>query len=185
MFVGRGCDAVVACYSDNYKAVPALDISRASAGFEFHLVRPTALPKLPRPPFPPALISPMSATPYTPDSLESLLKKLSLTEDAPDHEEILKHANNVLKSSKGNPRALHTKVVALLNLDRHEDALRVFTSNNDKIFLDIAVLEHAYCLYKVGKLQDALDLSQTVLAANPNARALKHIAAQTVSYTPG
>ena len=124
----------------------------------------------------------MSAAPYTPDSLESLLKNLSLSEDAPDHEEILKHANNVLKSSKGNPRALHTKIVALLNLDRHEDALRVFTSSDGKKVLDIAVLEHAYCLYKVGKLQDALDLSQKIPADNPNARALKHIAAQTVSW---
>ncbi|KAF8533156.1 hypothetical protein BDD12DRAFT_919352 [Trichophaea hybrida] len=120
----------------------------------------------------------MSAKLYTPDSLESLLKKLSLTDDGPDHEEILKHANNVLKSSKGNTHALHTKVVALLNLDRHEDALRVFTSNEGQKIADVAVLERAYCLYKVGKLQEAVELSQTAAASDQSARALKHIAAQ-------
>jgi len=126
----------------------------------------------------------MSATQYTPDSLESLLKKLSLTDDDPDHEEILKHANNVLKSSKGNTHALHTKVVALLNLDRHEDALRVFTSNEGQKIADIAVLERAYCLYKVGKLHEAVELSQTAATNDLNGRALKHITAQAVSLSP-
>ena len=123
----------------------------------------------------------MSASQFSPDSLESLLKKLSLSDDGPDHEEVLKHANNVLKSSKGSPRALHTKVVALLNLDRHEDALRVFSSSEGKKIAEAAVLERAYCLYKVGKLQEAVDVAQKAAVVGQKARALNHVAAQAVS----
>lgn len=122
----------------------------------------------------------MPASQFSPDSLESLLKNLAITDDGPDHEEILKHANNVLKSSKGHPRALHTKVVALLNLDRHEDALRVFTSPDGQKIAEVAVLERAYCLYKVGKLQEAVELAQK---GGQNSRGLKHIAAQAVSLS--
>jgi signal recognition particle subunit SRP72 len=123
----------------------------------------------------------MSAIQYSPDSLESLLKNLSLTDNGPDHEEILRHANSVLKSAKGNPRALHTKVVALLNLDRHQDALKVFTSPEGRTIAEVAVLERAYCLYKVGKLQEAVELAQKAQVDAQTARALKHIAAQAVS----
>ena len=118
---------------------------------------------------------------YTPDSLESLLKKLSLTDDTPDHVEILKHADKVLKSAKGNPRALHIKVVALLNLDRHEDALRALSSPEGQKIAVTTVLERAYCLYKVGKLQEAVDLAKKAGVEGKNVRALKHVAAQAVS----
>lgn len=120
----------------------------------------------------------MSAIKYSSDSLESLLKQLSLDDENADHEEILKHANHVLKSSKGNLRALHTRVVALLNLDRHDDALLVFNSPDGDKIKDAAVLEYAYCLYKCGKLQEAVELAQK---AGLQGRALKHIAAQAVS----
>jgi signal recognition particle subunit SRP72 len=118
---------------------------------------------------------------YSPDSLESLLKDLSLSDDGPDHEQILRHANSVLKSAKGNPRALHTKVVALLNLDRHDDALKVFAGADGQKIADVAVLERAYCLYKVGQLQEAVELAQKAEVDAQNARALKHITAQAVS----
>lgn len=127
---------------------------------------------------PPTHDSAMPASQFSSDSLESLLKNLSVTDDGPNHEEILKHANNVLKSSKGHPRALHTKVVALLNLDRHEDALKVFTSPDGQKIAETTILERAYCLYKVGKLQEAVELAQK---GGQDSRGLQHIAAQAVS----
>jgi signal recognition particle subunit SRP72 len=123
----------------------------------------------------------MSTPPYSVDSLESLLRSLSLSEDTPDHHEILKHANNVLKSSKENPRALHTKVVALLNLDHHEDALKILNSVEGRQLEGIAAIEKAYCLYKVGKLQEAVELTNIPVTSRQSERALKHIAAQAVS----
>ncbi|KAA8909169.1 hypothetical protein FN846DRAFT_1009456 [Sphaerosporella brunnea] len=120
----------------------------------------------------------MSATQYSPESLESLLKGLSLSDNGSDHEQILRHADSVLKSSQGNSLALHTKVVALLNLDRHEDAYKVFTSPQGQKIADVAVLEHAYCLYKVGKLEETVELVRKADVDPQTARALKHIAAQ-------
>ena len=53
--------------------------------------------------------------------LSSLLQRTSID----DHEEVLSSANAVLAKSKGDVQAQHAKVVALLKLDRYEDALRV------------------------------------------------------------
>lgn len=92
-----------------------------------------------------------------------------------DHHEILRAADAVLKSSKNNQDALHTKVVALLKLDRFEDALRVVDDGGDKL-VERCVLEKAYALYKTGQLAEAEELAQ-----GSNKRGVKHVAAQ-VAY---
>ncbi|KAE9367817.1 hypothetical protein N431DRAFT_349072 [Stipitochalara longipes BDJ] len=89
-----------------------------------------------------------------------------------DHEEVLKAANAVLKSSKNNSDALHTRVVALLKLDRFDDALRALDDGGDKLS-ETCVLEKAYALYKTGQLAEAEKLVQ-----GANSRGLKHVAAQ-------
>jgi len=89
-----------------------------------------------------------------------------------DHEEVLKAANAVLKSSKNNPDALHTRVVALLKLDRFDDALRALDDGGDKLS-ETCVLEKAYALYKTGQLAEAEKLVQ-----GASTRGLKHVAAQ-------
>jgi signal recognition particle subunit SRP72 len=120
----------------------------------------------------------MSAAQYTPETLEALLSSLTKTAD-PSHEEILKHANHVLKTSKGNTLALHTKAVAYLHLDRHEDALKLFESADGKKLAGVADLEHAYCLYKVGKLEEAVALAKKA-GEGEHGRAFNHISAQAV-----
>jgi len=72
---------------------------------------------------------------------------------------VLKAANAVLKSSKINPEALHTRVVALLKLDRFNDALRALDDGGDKL-AETCVLEKAYALYKTGQLAKAEELAQ-------------------------
>jgi len=91
-----------------------------------------------------------------------------------DHEEVLKAANAVLKTSK-TPDALHTRVVALLKLDRFEDALRSLDDGGDKL-AERCSLEKAYALYKTGKLEEAAALVQ-----GKEGRGLKHVSAQ-VAY---
>jgi signal recognition particle subunit SRP72 len=104
-------------------------------------------------------------------TLTSLLRGSTIE----DHEEVLKAANAVLKSSKINPEALHTRVVALLKLDRFNDALRALDDGGDKL-AETCVLEKAYALYKTGQLAEAEKLAQ-----GANTRGLKHVAAQ-VAY---
>lgn len=104
-------------------------------------------------------------------TLTSLLRSSSIE----DHEEVLKAANAVLKTSKNNNDALHTRVVALLKLDRFDDALRALDDGGDKL-AEHCVLEKSYALYKTGKLAEAEEL-----AKDADQRGLKHIAAQ-VAY---
>jgi len=105
--------------------------------------------------------------------LSSLLNSSSID----DHEEVLKQANAELKKDKSNQDALHTRVVALLKLDRFDDALRALNDGGDKL-AERCTLEKAYALYKTGKLEDA---AKIVEDSDTKPRGIKHIAAQ-VSY---
>jgi signal recognition particle subunit SRP72 len=111
----------------------------------------------------------MAANPTA--TLISLLRSSTIE----DHEEVLKAANAVLKSSKNNPDALHTRVVALLKLDRFHDALRALDDGGDKL-AERCVLEKAYAFYKTGQLAEAERLHH-----GSDKRGLKHVAAQ-VAY---
>lgn len=118
---------------------------------------------------------------YTPASLESLLQNLTIASaDEPDHEQILEHCDKVLSAAGAHPRALHTKIVALLNLDRYDDAWRVFESNGHAV--GNATLEKAYCLYKLGRLEEAQEIAKRAAdVGDRNRRGLRHVEAQAVS----
>ena len=83
-------------------------------------------------------------------SLPALLQKATLD----DHEAILKAANSTLKKSKNDANAQSARLVALLRLDRYEDALRALDEGGDQLKAR-ARLERAYALYKTGYLTEA------------------------------
>lgn len=103
-------------------------------------------------------------------SLTSLLKQSQIT----DHEELLKAANAALKSSKNDVEAQHIKVIALLKLDRFEDAVRAVESGAAGL-KEQAKLEYAYALYKSGKRKQAAEI-----AASSSSRGLQHVEAQSL-----
>ncbi|CAM1510269.1 Fc.00g006040.m01.CDS01 [Cosmosporella sp. VM-42] len=105
--------------------------------------------------------------------LSSLLRASSIT----DHEEILRAANAALKANKTDFASRHTRVVALLKLDRYDDALRAIAEGGTKLGA-ICGLENAYALYKTGKLDEATALLQ---ATGLSKRGFTHVAAQ-VAY---
>jgi signal recognition particle subunit SRP72 len=107
-------------------------------------------------------------------SLSTLLRQSSIA----DHEEVLKSCNAALKKSKNDIQAQHVKVVALLKLDRYDDALRVLEEGGDALKRS-ASLEYAYSLYRCGKLNDAAD----VAAGLDSGRGAKHVEAQAVHYS--
>jgi signal recognition particle subunit SRP72 len=104
-------------------------------------------------------------------SLLTLLKQTSLE----DHDQVLKAANNALKGAKDKTDVLHIKLVALIKLDRFDDALRVFSAGGDKL-KDRARLEYAYALYKAGRLSEAED----VAAGPQGSLGIRHVLAQAV-----
>jgi signal recognition particle subunit SRP72 len=83
-------------------------------------------------------------------TLTALLRSSSIE----DHEEVIKTCNAVLKTSRTNLEALHTRTIALLKLDRFNDALRSLDEGGSELAAR-CVLEKAYALYKTGKLEEA------------------------------
>lgn len=104
-------------------------------------------------------------------SISALLQKSTLD----DHEEILKACDAALKKSKSDLVAQHVRAVALLKLDRYDEALRLFEGSGESL-QDKAPLEYAYSLYKNGKPKEAA----AVAALLTNGRGARHMEAQAV-----
>lgn len=115
---------------------------------------------------------------YTPASLSTLLKNLSVDDE--DDEQILSHANNVLKKFKTDASALRTKLVALIKLERYDEAIKLLDSEDIKDKIDNLELERAYCLYKVGRMADAAEIAKKGAAGAKRKRGLQHVEAQSV-----
>ncbi|KAF2112646.1 hypothetical protein BDV96DRAFT_614109 [Lophiotrema nucula] len=101
-------------------------------------------------------------------SLSSLLAQASLD----DHDDILKAANAAIKKSKTDLDAHHAKVVALLKLERYEDAAKLF-EDTPKL-QEQARLEYGYALYKTGDAGKAAE----VVEDHANTRGMKHLLGQ-------
>ncbi|KAK6364404.1 Signal recognition particle subunit SRP72 [Exophiala oligosperma] len=101
-------------------------------------------------------------------ALSALLKKSTLD----DHEQILDACNKTLKSSKSDPEAQHVKLVALLKLDRYEEAVQFAETAGDSL-RRTAQLEYAYALYKTGRLKEAVAISSEI-----QSRGASHLEAQ-------
>lgn len=104
-------------------------------------------------------------------SLGSLLQRSNLDDD----EEVLKACNAALKKSKTDLDAQHVKVIALLKLDRFEDALRVL-QDGGRSLQDRTRVEFAYAQYKAGNMEGAAQLA----AQMPMKRGARHVEAQAV-----
>lgn len=115
---------------------------------------------------------------YTPTSLAALLKNLSFDDE--DDEQILNHANNVLKKYKTDASALRTKLIALIKLERYDEAIKLLDSNDVKDKIDNLELERAYCLYKVGRIADAAEVAKKGASGVKQKRGLQHVEAQSV-----
>ncbi|KAK5995841.1 Signal recognition particle subunit SRP72-like protein [Cladobotryum mycophilum] len=112
-----------------------------------------------------------------PQDPRATLSSLLRAADIEDHEEVLKAANAATKADKSDFTAKHTKVVALLKLDRFDDALRLIDADGIKLQA-ITTVEKAYALYKTHKLEEA---DVVLKNAGLEKRSLRHIAAQ-VAY---
>lgn len=103
-------------------------------------------------------------------SLGALLKHSTIN----DPEEILEVCDATLKRTKDDLEAQHYKVVALLKLDRFDDAIRVLEEGGERL-KRTCQLEHAYTLYKLGELDKARALATMI-----DSRGAMHIEAQAV-----
>ncbi|KAK7607394.1 signal recognition particle protein-like protein [Phyllosticta paracitricarpa] len=104
--------------------------------------------------------------------LSALLARLDLDDGNADHDKILQAVNTHLAKSKNDVNLQHMRSVALLKLDRFDDALRQFEQGGDKL-KQKAPLEYAYALYKTGKLEEA-----SKVASGNSGRGINHVLAQ-------
>ena len=104
-------------------------------------------------------------------ALSAILKRATID----DHEEVLRACDVSLSHSKKDLHAQHVKAVALLKLDRHEDAIQHFEACGQEL-KKRAALEYAYALYKVGDLLQAESLARSI----NDERGARHVEAQAV-----
>ena len=104
-------------------------------------------------------------------NLSTLLQRTNLD----DHEEILRVCDAALKKNKADTDTQQIQAVALLRLDRYDDAARLFEEAGDRLQTK-AKLEFAYTLYKTGKLQEAAKIASEF----EGKRGARHIEAQSV-----
>jgi signal recognition particle subunit SRP72 len=105
-------------------------------------------------------------------TLTSLLQRSTID----DHDEILRACNSSLKASKKDLEIQHLKLVALLKLDRYDDALRVLEESGDEL-KQRAGVERAYALYRVGELEEAKSIAKGITGE----RGARAVEAQAVS----
>ncbi|KAL7625604.1 Signal recognition particle subunit SRP72 [Parahypoxylon ruwenzoriense] len=106
-------------------------------------------------------------------TLTSLLRASTIQ----DHDEILKASNAAIKASKQDINAQRTRVVALLKLDRFDDALRAIAEGGDSLEKE-CLFEKSYALYKSGQLESAEETLQAASTTYRSSRAFRHLAAQ-------
>ena len=106
-------------------------------------------------------------------ALSALLKKATIV----DHHEVLNAANAEVQRSKGDVEAQHAKAVALLQLDRYDEAVQLFEGAGNAL-KKRAKLEHAYALYKSGNLEQAQVIAQGI----DENRGAQHLNAQIVRF---
>lgn len=106
-------------------------------------------------------------------TLASLLGQASIT----DHHQVLSACEAALSKSKNDVQAQQVKIVALLNLDRFQDAIATVEAGGEEI-KQKARLEYAYALYKNGQPGKAAEVARQ--DASESDRGLRHVEAQAV-----
>ena len=101
-------------------------------------------------------------------ALSALLGKTTID----DHQEILQECDKALKKSKNDANSQHSKVVALLKLDRYDEAIQFIESTDE--LKEKAPFEYAYALYKNGRFQEAAE----TMSQLKSHRGAQHVEAQ-------
>eukprot|EP00890_Picochlorum_soloecismus_P006406 jgi/Picsp_1/6767/NSC_04107-R2_signal recognition particle subunit srp72 len=86
--------------------------------------------------------------------LNALFTKLHSQFDKRQLKRAIKTCDEILKISPGDLDAIASKVFALIDLGKIADAIDVISSNKD--LEDRFSFEHAYCLYREGRLEESL-----------------------------
>ncbi|GAB4817516.1 hypothetical protein N2152v2_004562, partial [Parachlorella kessleri] len=90
-------------------------------------------------------------------AVRGLFGKLDTQLKANQHKKALKTADDILKAAPGDQDALRVRALLLIEVESFEEALRAASS---PALQEPMVFEKAYCLYRLGRLQEALSALQ-------------------------
>ncbi|KAK9381944.1 uncharacterized protein V2V93DRAFT_368304 [Kockiozyma suomiensis] len=114
-------------------------------------------------------------------SLQELLSNLTMLVENEEHESVVAVADKLLAQNPSDKKTFKTKIIALIKADKYSTALSELAKNT-VVTNDELTLERAYCLYRVGKLEDANGLIDQALSSQQlgaaDSRGLKHLKAQ-------
>ena len=92
-----------------------------------------------------------------PADTSALYLELSKFEKTQDFDKALKICNKILNVAPHDETAFHCKMVSLMQIGKFEDALKQIKDNHTFAGLDLR-FEHAYCLYRLNKLSESLEV---------------------------
>ncbi|XP_069820492.1 signal recognition particle subunit SRP72 [Dendropsophus ebraccatus] len=89
-------------------------------------------------------------------SLASLWSDVNKAGQNGDYTRALKSVNRILQVAKDDVKALHCKVVCLIQNGSFKEALTLINNNSKLLTSDIIAFEKAYCEYRLNKIENAL-----------------------------
>ncbi|KAM3939854.1 signal recognition particle subunit SRP72 [Leptodactylus fuscus] len=89
-------------------------------------------------------------------SLASLWSDVNKAGQNGDFTRALKSVNKILQVAKDDVKALHCKVVCLIQNGSFKEALTLINNNSKLLTSDVIAFEKAYCEYRLNKIENAL-----------------------------
>lgn len=89
-------------------------------------------------------------------SLASLWSDVNKAGQNGDFTRVLKSVNRILQVAKDDVKALHCKVVCLIQNENFKEALTLINNNSKLLTSDVIAFEKAYCEYRLNKIENAL-----------------------------
>ncbi|XP_056374223.1 signal recognition particle subunit SRP72 [Hyla sarda] len=94
-------------------------------------------------------------------ALASLWSDVNKAGQNGDFTRALKSVNKILQVAKDDVKALHCKVVCLIQNGSFKEALTLLNNNSKILTSDVIAFEKAYCEYRLNKIENALKTIET------------------------
>ncbi len=108
--------------------------------------------------------------PKEPEDTSALYIELSKLEKAGDYDKALKICNKILNLTPKDETAFHCKMVCLMQAGKFDEALRQIQDTHFNLDL---VFEEAYCLYRLNKPEDSLEVLTNKSSSSTRIKELK------------
>ncbi|KTW27913.1 uncharacterized protein T551_02880 [Pneumocystis jirovecii RU7] len=110
------------------------------------------------------------------ENIKDIFIKLSTAVSKNDHQQVIKLSDEIQKISLSDAKLEKSKVIALIKLDKYEEALQIIFN---KLSTEKTLFETAYCLFMLERFEEAVNYIK-----ENNERSILHVKAQ-ITYQTG